>query len=434
MQISAVALSALMLLVAVAQLRANAATPQSQVAPANDAFWNTWARTDKPVADLQVSRTWMWGPEAFTNAKQEPYDEAPGHMRTVQYYDKSRMELTDPTADPSSPWYVTNGLLVVELMSGKLQLGDNHFEQHLPASVNVAGDPLGTTGPTYAALAQRRDDPATAVGDPIIATIDHFGNTSTLNNESNYGVTAAFRVTQPGIDHSVASVFWDFMYSTGIIYDPASDSFTTGKLFESPFYATGYPVTEAYWTNVLLAGKSTRVLLQCFERRCLTYTPTNPEGWQVEAGNVGQHYYEWRYTDIPNEGHATATPTTTATTTVTPTTTATATEPIASTGDLQIESIPGAGTDKEHVIIRNMQLDGEVNMQGWKLKDDDGNVYTFPAVTAKAGFYVTVWVCDGHESVGRNYANLVWGLCQPFWNGDTIHLLDSTGKEIDRFP
>src|SRR5690606_18565814 len=30
-------------------------------------------------------------------------------------------------------------------------------------------------------------------------------------------------------------------------------------------------------------------------RRCLTYTPDNPPGWQVEAGNVGQHYYEWRY-------------------------------------------------------------------------------------------------------------------------------------------
>jgi hypothetical protein len=37
------------------------------------------------------------------------------------------------------------------------------------------------------------------------------------------------------------------------------------------------------------------VLLQCFERRCLTYTPDNPEGWKVEAGNVGQHYYQWRY-------------------------------------------------------------------------------------------------------------------------------------------
>jgi hypothetical protein len=44
-----------------------------------------------------------------------------------------------------------------------------------------------------------------------------------------------------------------------------------------------------------VAGTVQEVLLQCFERRCLTYTPGNDAGWQVEAGNVGQHYYYWRY-------------------------------------------------------------------------------------------------------------------------------------------
>ena len=37
------------------------------------------------------------------------------------------------------------------------------------------------------------------------------------------------------------------------------------------------------------------MLVQAFERRLLTYVPGNPPGWQVEAGNVGRHYYEWRY-------------------------------------------------------------------------------------------------------------------------------------------
>jgi hypothetical protein len=35
--------------------------------------------------------------------------------------------------------------------------------------------------------------------------------------------------------------------------------------------------------------------MQCFERRCLTYTPANPLAWRVEMGNVGLHYYAWRY-------------------------------------------------------------------------------------------------------------------------------------------
>jgi len=30
-------------------------------------------------------------------------------------------------------------------------------------------------------------------------------------------------------------------------------------------------------------------------QRVLTYTPSNPAGWQVEMGNVGRHYYTWRY-------------------------------------------------------------------------------------------------------------------------------------------
>jgi hypothetical protein len=37
------------------------------------------------------------------------------------------------------------------------------------------------------------------------------------------------------------------------------------------------------------------VLVQLFERRVLTYTPSNQAGWQVEMGNVGQHYHSWRY-------------------------------------------------------------------------------------------------------------------------------------------
>ena len=39
----------------------------------------------------------------------------------------------------------------------------------------------------------------------------------------------------------------------------------------------------------------TDVLIQAFERRVLTYTPANPRAFQVEMGNVGRHYYDWRY-------------------------------------------------------------------------------------------------------------------------------------------
>jgi hypothetical protein len=68
-----------------------------------------------------------------------------------------------------------------------------------------------------------------------------------------------------------------------------------GPLFSNPFYAAGYPLTEPYWTHVLVGGVSRLVLVQVFERRVLTYTPDNPDGWKVEAGNVGVQYEQWRY-------------------------------------------------------------------------------------------------------------------------------------------
>ena len=89
----------------------------------------------------------FWGP--LVNASpgmQEPYMEAAGGKRLVQYFDKARMELAGPNT-------VTNGLLTVELKTGKMQIGDTAFEQRLPATIGVAGDP-GQAGPTYADLAK----------------------------------------------------------------------------------------------------------------------------------------------------------------------------------------------------------------------------------------------------------------------------------------
>ena len=35
--------------------------------------------------------------------------------------------------------------------------------------------------------------------------------------------------------------------------------------------------------------------MQAFERRVLTFTPSNAATFQVEFGNIGSHYYTWRY-------------------------------------------------------------------------------------------------------------------------------------------
>jgi Cu/Zn superoxide dismutase len=270
--------------------------------PGNGPFDQTWARTDKPVADGVVSRTWMWGPEANTPLLQEPYAESPGGQRTVQYFDKSRMEINHPDAENDGLWYVTNGLLVVEMVEGKYQTGDATFDDSPdPAEVNIVGDPGDATGmsPTYADINTYglMQTPATAEGTVISRMLDADGNVTDDQTMASQNVTAAYRVTVPGIDHTVASPFWDFMNSSGTVWD--GTSYTDDLLFQNPFYATGYPITEAYWSKVMINGSLRDALWQCFERRCLTYTPDNPAGFQVEAGNVGQHYYKWRYETTP---------------------------------------------------------------------------------------------------------------------------------------
>jgi parallel beta-helix repeat protein len=277
--------------------------------PENPWFWATWARTDLPVRDGHIARTWMWGPGPFTGSMWEPYTtelqnpggdpvflEIPDEQREVIYFDKARMEINDPDGDTDSLWYVTNGLLVIEMITGNRQFGDDLFKQYEPSTSNVAGDSDGTTGPTYAALQNVLDAPAQSVGTLLTQEIDRDGNVTADAAWGDYEITVGH--VDDVTDHGIAAPFWAFMQSEGLVYDDGT--LNEEALFENPFYATGRPITEAYWTTVPVAGEPRDVLLQCFERRCLTWTPGNDSGFVVEAGNVGQHYFTWRYVQQPD--------------------------------------------------------------------------------------------------------------------------------------
>ena len=253
------------------------------------AFDRTWQRTDEPVQGGVADRTWMWGP-AVTEATVESYDES-GGFRTVRYHEKARMEITNPAGDAASIWYVTNGLLAWELITGQMQLGDARFEQRDPASLNVAGDPDDPGGPTYATFGALLEAPPLDTGATVIATLDREGVVEDDLSLAEFGVVAEQFV--PETNHAVASVFWQFMNESGLIYEDGE--IREDVLFQNPFFATGLPITEAYWTIVRVAGSEQLVLVQAFERRVLTYTPANSPGWRVETGNVGLHYYSWRY-------------------------------------------------------------------------------------------------------------------------------------------
>lgn len=279
----------------------------------DSAFWETWARTDKPVADRASLRAWTWGDERsmFTREMSEPYaDFEPSGMRQVAYFDHGRMEITHQDDEQTAPWNVTVGLLVVEMVEGRIQVGKDDFdESHEPAEIDIffGPDTEGGLGLTYAdinALGLREEPPVTE-GRVITQRINRNGTLTDDRSLVQHNVTSAIRVQVPGLDHSVASPFWEYMNLVDVVF-VTDDQTGTGQnivenLFEAPFYATGYPITEPYWARVSVDGQERDVLWQCFERRCLTYTPGNRKGFEVISGNVGQHYFLWRYGDILDE-------------------------------------------------------------------------------------------------------------------------------------
>ena len=260
------------------------------------AMTNTWQTPDQPVTSQAAVRSWEWGPHAFSVVA-EPYVETQHGSRLVAYFDKARMEITNPYGDASSAWYVTNGLLASEMIHGRIQLGnaDSESQAKAPAQIPVAGDPDDQTGPLYASFTGLTGAAPVAGGSTISQTIDRAGNVSSDSRLASYGVTAGEYI--PETNHRIASVFASYLQSTGLVLQ--NGTYQYGQLFTPAFYATGFPITEAYWARVKVKGTVQDVLVQCFERRCLTYTPSNPAGWQVEMGNVGRHYYEWRYGTQP---------------------------------------------------------------------------------------------------------------------------------------
>lgn len=260
---------------------------QAADAPANPAFKAVVERSDFPIVASKVSRSWLWGPDGFKTDPAEGYVEGQGGKRLVQYFDKGRLELTNSGDNRG----VTSGLLAKELMTGQLQLGDNKFEQHGPSSISVAGDPDDTSAPTYGDMGLLFNRPAFTVGSVITTFIRADGSQSLVASLADYKVSSVeYGANSP---HTIASVFKDFLSSSGIVF--VNGQFVQGPLFDSALFTTGLPLTEPYWTRAKVAGKVQDVLVQGFERRVMTYTPANPEGYRVETGNVGRHYFEWRY-------------------------------------------------------------------------------------------------------------------------------------------
>jgi len=261
---------------------------------ADEAFKNVWMRTDSLVDNGSVKRSYFWGPiPGFTTS--EEYAEGPNGKHLVQYFDKSRMEINNPNGDKNNPFYVTNGLLTEELIGGRIQIGNDKYEYRYPAEIDLAsdGDDVSAGTPTYASFRSVvYTQSQSRIGETIADTINRLGLVGSDNKYTSSNVKYAY--FEPATKHNIPDVFWTLLNQSGPVVDGGKT--VNARLSDPYFYATGYPIAEAYWASVKIAGvNNIDVLIQPYERRVLTYVPNAPEGFKVQMGNIGQHYYAWRY-------------------------------------------------------------------------------------------------------------------------------------------
>jgi hypothetical protein len=256
---------------------------------ADATFEQMWQRNDQPVASKYVERSWMWGPDSLMIGE-EAYTQAADGLRQVQYFDKARMETNASTGG------ATNGLLVQEMISGHIQVGDNDFVAHEAADIALAGDSNSDSTPTYASLHTLLEQTfADRTGEQVTEQLQRDGRITAYAGPTSSATRLAHFVPTTG--HNIPTVFWQYLNAWGDVYE--AGEFTRGPLLNW-LQTVGYPISEPYWIRVSVAGEPQDVLVQAFERRVLTYTPTNPAEWQVEMGNVGRHYHQWRYgADLP---------------------------------------------------------------------------------------------------------------------------------------
>ena len=140
-----------------------------------------------------------------------------------------------------------------------------------PGSTSTDALALPTGGDAESPLAVQANGMASAASDPN-AQLAHF-------------------VAETG--QTIPQAFWAFLTASGA-------ALQNGALVDqSPLFdwvaVTGFPIAPAFWVTVPVGGAPTAVMVQLFERRVLSYTPTNPAAFRVEMGNIGLHYFQYRY-------------------------------------------------------------------------------------------------------------------------------------------
>ncbi len=100
-------------------------------------------------------------------------------------------------------------------------------------------------------------------------------------------------------------------------------------------------------------------------------------------------------------------------------------------GDIEITEVLGAGILEDERVLITYHGEGRLNLQGWRLDDGRGQVYTFPALWLEHGGAVQVWTKGG---MNDTVVDLYWGRDHAVWPpGATVTLRDPQGKVMAQY-
>jgi hypothetical protein len=98
-----------------------------------------------------------------------------------------------------------------------------------------------------------------------------------------------------------------------------------------------------------------------------------------------------------------------------------------SSGDIQIVSVVGADNLGAEVVILRYLGEGQVDLTNWQLKDENGNLFLFPAISLVKEGAVQIHTAAGTNTV----VDLFWNMQAPVWkSGETASLYDASGNLI----
>ena len=95
-------------------------------------------------------------------------------------------------------------------------------------------------------------------------------------------------------------------------------------------------------------------------------------------------------------------------------------------GQLAISAVIGAGDLKNESVLIELVGDKDLSLAGWRLRDEDGNEYRFPALVLHPGARVTLFTYSGDDTASELY----WDRQVAAWtSGEKVSLLDPRGQE-----